>query len=60
MNQQMYGKTFHLNLDEFGTIKKTIQIMMKLTKKHLKKLTFCVILPLLWFNYTRKCNNTSI
>ena len=31
----MYGKTFQLNLDEFGTMKK-IQIMMKLTKKNSK------------------------
>ena len=37
MNQLMYGKTFQLNLDEFGTMKK-IKYYDEINKKNLQKL----------------------
>ena len=60
MNQLMCGKTFQLNLDEFGTMKKNSNYDEINKNKTPKTVTNCVILPLLWFNYMRKCKNMSI
>ena len=38
MNQLMCGKTFQLNLDEFGTMKKKIKYYDEINKKNLQKL----------------------